>query len=379
MTPDATTRRATSRQRTTPRARRCAGCGPTPSSWRRSATLNPQLKDTQFADYHGHGWIFRAVYKQDRKGNLLDKGPRSSTRRPARSSRRPSTSRTSTLEKGMHCVDCHFKQDVHGNGKIYGESREAIEIDCIDCHGTRDTSATLVTTGPAAPPGGTDLADRQDPLGRSARFEWIGGELVQRSHAERGRRVGGAAGRRRHRPAPSTTTRRRGSRRRCARRQDLGRRAGRAAKPRARQRQDGLLRLPLRRGSPAASAAISRSRPTGRSRQAALRGRRHRNWTTYNPQVAARRHLHARPARHGEGPQIAPGALVQRGPDHQHHERQPRAALLRSSRPSRPPATARQAFNAHFAAHRARKTRPRPAPTATSPRQTTTTPGWRSC
>ena len=34
--------------------------------------LNPQLKDTQFADYHGHGWNFRAIYKRDRKGNLLD-------------------------------------------------------------------------------------------------------------------------------------------------------------------------------------------------------------------------------------------------------------------------------------------------------------------
>ena len=38
----------------------------------RVADLNPTLKHTQFADYHGHGWIFRAVYKQDRKGRLLD-------------------------------------------------------------------------------------------------------------------------------------------------------------------------------------------------------------------------------------------------------------------------------------------------------------------
>ena len=34
--------------------------------------LNPQAKHTQFADFHGHGWVFRAVYKKDRKGNLLD-------------------------------------------------------------------------------------------------------------------------------------------------------------------------------------------------------------------------------------------------------------------------------------------------------------------
>ncbi len=36
--------------------------------------LNPKLKDTQFADYHGHGWVFRAVFKKDRHGDLLDAG-----------------------------------------------------------------------------------------------------------------------------------------------------------------------------------------------------------------------------------------------------------------------------------------------------------------
>ena len=34
--------------------------------------MNDKLTDTQFADYHGHGWNFRAVFKRDRKGNLLD-------------------------------------------------------------------------------------------------------------------------------------------------------------------------------------------------------------------------------------------------------------------------------------------------------------------
>jgi len=34
--------------------------------------LNKKAKHTQFADYHGHGWAFRAVFRQDRKGNLLD-------------------------------------------------------------------------------------------------------------------------------------------------------------------------------------------------------------------------------------------------------------------------------------------------------------------
>ena len=37
------------------------------------AELNPKLTNTQFADYHGHGWIFRAVFNHDRQGNLLDR------------------------------------------------------------------------------------------------------------------------------------------------------------------------------------------------------------------------------------------------------------------------------------------------------------------
>ena len=36
------------------------------------AELNPKLKNTQFADYHGHGWIFKAIFKKDKHGNLLD-------------------------------------------------------------------------------------------------------------------------------------------------------------------------------------------------------------------------------------------------------------------------------------------------------------------
>ena len=40
----------------------------------------------------------------------------------------------------MQCVDCHFDIDVHGNGKLYGEPRNATTINCIDCHGTIDTA-----------------------------------------------------------------------------------------------------------------------------------------------------------------------------------------------------------------------------------------------
>ena len=34
--------------------------------------LNPKLKHTQFADYHRAGWVFRAIFKKDKKGVLLD-------------------------------------------------------------------------------------------------------------------------------------------------------------------------------------------------------------------------------------------------------------------------------------------------------------------
>ena len=34
------------------------------------------------------------------------------------------------LEKGMQCADCHFDVDVHGNGNLYGEVRNAITIGC---------------------------------------------------------------------------------------------------------------------------------------------------------------------------------------------------------------------------------------------------------
>ena len=67
------------------------------------------------------------------------------------------------LEKGMQCVDCHFEQDVHGNGKLYGEPRAAIELDCTDCHGTIEKRATLITSGPAAPNGGTHLDALRTP------------------------------------------------------------------------------------------------------------------------------------------------------------------------------------------------------------------------
>lgn len=142
--------------------------------------LNPELKNTQFADYHGHGWNFRAVFKKDRKGNLLDKDDKIVEPDDPEKFNKAVHMSSVHLDVGMHCVDCHFSQDSHGNGHIYGEVANAVEIDCVDCHGTADAYPTLKTSGPAAPPGGTDLSLIRNPDGQ-LRFEWKNGRLFQRS------------------------------------------------------------------------------------------------------------------------------------------------------------------------------------------------------
>ena len=140
----------------------------------RVAELNPLARHTQFADFHGHGWVFRAVFKKDRAGNLLDyRGdivPDVTTEKlmaamaPANDVERQTGKRREGvpvhlmdvhLERGMHCADCHFGQDSHGNTRLYGEVRAAIEITCEDCHGSATDRARLVTSGPASPPGVT--------------------------------------------------------------------------------------------------------------------------------------------------------------------------------------------------------------------------------
>jgi len=155
-----------------------------------SPEFNAKLKTTQFADFHGHGWIFRAVFNHDRKGNWLDKdGKQIAFDDPDRFGKAVHLADIH-LEKGMQCNDCHFAQDNHGNGKIYGEPRAAVEIDCIDCHGTIRNKATLMTSGPAAPdplrpgePRGRHLETLRTPWG-FRRFEWRGEQLFQRSMSD---------------------------------------------------------------------------------------------------------------------------------------------------------------------------------------------------
>lgn len=147
--------------------------------------LNKQAKNTQFADYHGHGWNFMAVYKRDRKGNLLDADDNIVPFDDPQKFTKAVHLQDIHLEKGMHCADCHFSQDEHGNGQLYGEYGSNIEIECQDCHGTTAAYTSLRTSGPSAPPGGTDLRMGTTPFGLR-RFAWIRGRLVQRSMINRG-------------------------------------------------------------------------------------------------------------------------------------------------------------------------------------------------
>jgi hypothetical protein len=123
--------------------------------------FNAQLENTQFSDFHGHGWMFRKVLKRDRKGNLLDaEGNTVSAADPDKFKKAVHLNDIHS-EKGMHCVDCHFRQDAHGDGNLYNEPRAAIEVSCIDCHGSIRQRANLFTSGPAANPVTGPAAERR--------------------------------------------------------------------------------------------------------------------------------------------------------------------------------------------------------------------------
>jgi len=146
--------------------------------------MNPRLRKVQLSDYHGHGWIFRKVYKRDRKGNLLDAAGDVVPFEDPDLWEKAVHLMDVHLERGMHCVDCHFEQDNHGSGRIYGDRRAAVEIDCIDCHGTARAEASLTTSGPAAR--GDDLTALRTPWDE-ARFERTAGGVRQRSMVDQGR------------------------------------------------------------------------------------------------------------------------------------------------------------------------------------------------
>ena len=148
--------------------------------------FNTLLRNTQFADSHGHGWLFRKVFKRDRKGNLLDAQGNVVSADDADKFKKAVHLNDIHLDRGMHCIDCHFRQDSHGDGNLYNEPRAAIEISCEDCHGSVRQRATLFTSGPAAAPSTGTAAARR----RTQDQPLIGQELTRiRVRDESGSRI----------------------------------------------------------------------------------------------------------------------------------------------------------------------------------------------
>jgi hypothetical protein len=213
--------------------------------------LNSRTKHTFFGDFHSHGWVFRAVFRHDRKGMYIDyngdpvdlnpdtmqrgidmplllqeryrdpaKAQDSQLRRSIKEFLDASREAEAKgdhkrfmelesqfrkgsamhlldvhMEKGMHCVDCHFVQDEHGNNRLQMEVRAAVEIQCTDCHGSYTQYARLRTSGPAAytsnvdapdpknPKFGRDLTAMRTPSGKP-RFERRGNRIFQNSMVE---------------------------------------------------------------------------------------------------------------------------------------------------------------------------------------------------
>jgi len=126
-----------------------------------TSEFNSQLRNTQFGDFHSHGWLFRKVFKRDRKGNLLDAQDNLVSPDDPDKFKKAVHLNDIHLEKGMHCVDCHFRQDAHGDGNLYNEPRAAIEITCEDCHGSIRNRTNLFTSGPAAATATGQSAERR--------------------------------------------------------------------------------------------------------------------------------------------------------------------------------------------------------------------------
>ena len=100
---------------------------------------------------------------------------------------KPFISRTFIWKKACSASIATLPRTITAPAKSYGEPRAAVEIDCVDCHGTIRQKATLLTSGPAAPepahpgePRGRQLEVLRTPSGLR-RFEWRGDKLFQRS------------------------------------------------------------------------------------------------------------------------------------------------------------------------------------------------------
>ena len=148
------------------------------------AKHNPEMRHVQFGDTHGHRWHFVRVYKRDRYGRLLDAADQFVSDTDPDRFKKAIHLKDIHIEKGMQCIDCHGAADSHGggDGKLYSQMRDVIEIRCWDCHGTPAKRATLVTSGLT---GGRDLTKEQTPFGKPW-MERRGARVVQHSKMTEG-------------------------------------------------------------------------------------------------------------------------------------------------------------------------------------------------
>ncbi len=143
---------------------------------------NKQAKHTQFSSQHRSGWSFRKVYKVNVEGQMIDKkGNLIPWDDPDWASKAVHLA-DHHYEVGMQCIDCHTEQDVHGDGKLYGEMINPVEIYCTDCHGSVAQRSKLVTSNPA---GGNDLSKAKAAGSKGTRqFRWVdasGNEVTGRA------------------------------------------------------------------------------------------------------------------------------------------------------------------------------------------------------
>jgi hypothetical protein len=153
---------------------------------------NEKFTQAQFSDFHAHGWNFRNVYKRDLKGRLLDDSDQVVSEDDPKKWEKAVHLRDIHFEKGMHCIDCHTMQDMHGDGNIYPQMTDYIEIRCVDCHGSvnrRIRLSNLDTSGHPWKPerrrslrdAKTPFPDPQNPKLPLPQFYERDGQLYQRS------------------------------------------------------------------------------------------------------------------------------------------------------------------------------------------------------
>ncbi len=159
---------------------------------RRQRAQSASLKDTQFADYHGHGWNFRAVFKRDRKGNLLDDNNNIIPPTTRRNSRRQCIS-----NRSMSISACS------ASTAISPRTLTAAATSTARCRPRSRSPAPTATArrrhcpicGPTARrrrPAATDLTLLRTADGR-ARFEWRGTQALPALGALSRPRMGGDA------------------------------------------------------------------------------------------------------------------------------------------------------------------------------------------